>query len=61
LVGEAAMTTATRRRLDARIRGVLAYLDADVTDEMVAEYRQSTLEQHGSLAAALALDERDIQ
>jgi hypothetical protein len=45
------------RSLDRRIERALRYLDAEVTPDMVALYRQSAVEEHGSVLAALEADE----
>jgi hypothetical protein len=48
------------RSLDARIRRVLRYLDAETSEEMVGTYKAAAREQYGSVQAALALDEKEM-
>lgn len=52
---------ATRRSLDRRIKRVLRYLDAEVTPEMIALYRECAIEQDGSVETMLAADEATMR
>lgn len=45
------------RSQERRIKRILKWLDGETTPEMIALYRQSAVEAHGSVETMLAADE----
>jgi hypothetical protein len=56
-----AKKSATQCDLDRRIRKVLAWLDAEFSAEIVAEYRKTAVEQEGDVETALWADENAMR
>lgn len=48
---------ATRRSQERRIKRILRWLDGETTPAMVALYRETAIEQDGSVEKMLAADE----